>query len=251
MSLFRSILIVLCALSLSACATVVTGEPGGVEKGNPPMPNMQNIGGEYGTMSNVAEYMTDGSVQIFSLDGPPGTPAQSYHQGTAVRMPDGGKPVHEEPNVVVYPLEELYPYPPSYQPGTVPDIQPPSEFKGGFQSPFISGDAGNKIFFNHNSSSLDGKDKEKIRAIAQVHHNGMIHVEGHASNRAEVTDPAQRHMVNLKVSMDRALSVSKELIRDGVPAAAIQTTAWGDTRPAGSEKASRRVEIYNHQHHIN
>ena len=49
--------------------------------------------------------------------------------------------------------------------------------------------------------------------------------------------------------MDRALSVSRELIRGGVPAERIQTTAWGDTKPPvggysmDPEAASRRVEI--------
>ncbi|MBU0859741.1 MAG: OmpA family protein, partial [Alphaproteobacteria bacterium] len=70
-----------------------------------------------------------------------------------------------------------------------------------------------------------------------------------ASSRAEVSDPVERRILNLKMSMDRAFRVSSDLIRSGVPATAIKTTVYGDTRPAGpmdskdGEAASRRVDI--------
>ena len=74
-------------------------------------------------------------------------------------------------------------------------------------------------------------------------------MEGHASTRAEAKDEVQRRIINLKISMDRAMNVMRQLIRDGVPAGAIQVTAHGDRVPpvavpgGDAEAAARRVEI--------
>lgn len=130
-----------CVAALSACATAINGEPGGIEKGNPPAQDIQSTYGYYGSSSNVADYMTDGSVQIFSLDGPPDapTPMQAYQPGPTATMSDGGMPAMQDPNVTVYPLDDMYQpyYPPQgYQPGTVPPIRPPSDMRQDYPSPF-------------------------------------------------------------------------------------------------------------------
>ncbi len=79
----------------------------------------------------------------------------------------------------------------------------------------------------------------------------MITIEGHASRRASTKDPVEARIINLKMSMQRALAVSQELIRKGIPAPSIKTTARGDNQPPQTleqgmsiESASRRVEIF-------
>lgn len=114
------------------------------------------------------------------------------------------------------------------------------------------------IYFGHGSAKLDAKDRaivlELVRSYnlkSNVAADTGIKVQGHASTRAETDDPVTRRIMNLKMSMKRALSVSKALIRAGVPSSKITTVAYGDTRPATTERgdgdketASRRVEVY-------
>lgn len=108
------------------------------------------------------------------------------------------------------------------------------------------------IYFGHDSHDLDSESLEKIARLSKEFDSARgqgINVEGHASVTANYADDIQRKIVNLKISMDRALAVSRELIKQGVPAEAIRVTAWGETRPPRKldgktpEEASRRVEV--------
>ena len=109
-----------------------------------------------------------------------------------------------------------------------------------------------RVYFGHNVTKLTAKDADVVAqlASAQTASHLPLQVEGHASVIARTNDPVRRAIVNLKIAMDRALSVTNALIRDGVPAEAIQTIAFGDTRPSlavdglSEDDASRRVEIY-------
>ena len=109
-----------------------------------------------------------------------------------------------------------------------------------------------RVYFAHNRTRLGPDAQAAIAKIASAHNDNHlpIQVEGHASIQAKIADPVHRAIVNLKVAMDRALSVTNALIQAGVPAAAIQTIAFGDTRPSlavdgkSEEAASRRVEVY-------
>jgi OOP family OmpA-OmpF porin len=113
------------------------------------------------------------------------------------------------------------------------------------------------IYFPHGSAKLDASKKKVIEEVAktqlETNPTSLIEVEGHASTRAQVSDPVERRILNLKMSMDRAFQVSSQLIRDGVPATAIKTTIYGDTHPVAaqnglSEEASnRRVDILTGQ----
>ena len=114
-----------------------------------------------------------------------------------------------------------------------------------------------RIYYGHGATNLSPAGKQVVSEVAQrqtqYNPGGLIAVEAHASNRAEASDPVERRIVNLKTSMDRAYKVSSALMRAGVPATAIRTTAYGDTRPAAAlpgvsaEDASRRVEIFTGQ----
>ncbi len=180
----------------------------------------------------MAQYMSGGSVEVYSLDGAPDMMAQSGAGG----MDDGGRPAINDSSVTVYPFDS------GYAPG-LPPMAPPSTARPDFASPFAAGGPAT-VLFKHNSAGLSSEAKQTIGQVAGSA-AGSVKVEGHASTRSAATDPIERHMVNLKMSMDRALNVSRELIRKGVPAESIETTAFGDTRPASDEAASRRVEIYN------
>ncbi|MCK5284408.1 MAG: OmpA family protein [Alphaproteobacteria bacterium] len=109
-----------------------------------------------------------------------------------------------------------------------------------------------KIYFDHDSSTLDYVDLAQIDLVSRIFdakRDSFLSVEGHASVRANYSDTFQRKMVNLKISMDRALNVAKGLVKKGVPVEAIRTVAWGDARQSvfvdgkDAESASRRVEI--------
>lgn len=106
-----------------------------------------------------------------------------------------------------------------------------------------------RVYFAHDSKSVTPAGKEVLNHIARSYQGGNISVEGHASSRAEQPNTVERKITNLKVSMERAFNVSRTLMKDGVPAAAIETKAYGDTRPPlvgvgmDLESASRRVEI--------
>ncbi len=202
----------------------------------------------------MAREMSNGSVQIYSLDGPaepmaPVPPAAVYPPV----LQDGGVPSPGDPNVIVYPFIEESTYPQEAR----PLLSPPSgqyrplhsPFGGPLQSPapVESHSDASRIYFRHGSSALDEAGMQVINYTALT--GGAIIVSGHASERTETADPIENDIINLKLSMDRAFRVSSALIRDGVPAENIETRAYGDAKPGmpvpGTEReqADRRVEI--------
>ncbi|MCB1652035.1 MAG: OmpA family protein [Alphaproteobacteria bacterium] len=108
------------------------------------------------------------------------------------------------------------------------------------------------VYFDHGSAILNTQGRQKVDGVASRFNvaagRGLL-IEGHASVRANYADAAQRSLVNLKISLDRALAVSRALIERGIPAEAIKTVGWGDARPPmqvegmSAEAAARRVEI--------
>lgn len=202
---------------------------------------------------DMAQYMSGGSVEVFGLDG-----EAIRNDGPYLPADHAGTPYSGDSSVVVYPMDGggadiIAP----------PGMMPPSDAQGGYPSPFAgqgefmpgpqsmlspsdlrSGQPA-RVYFDHNSSAVNEAGRQVVGHVAQSA-SGPLAVEGHASARTEAKDPVARHMTNLKVSMDRALSVSRELMSKGVPAEMIKTSAFGDTRPAlDGEAASRRVEIYS------
>lgn len=228
-------------LMAASCSILLAGCAGGIFGGSDEEVAVEN-NTMYSTTSldaagmptgQMAQYMSGGSVEVYSLDGAPEMTAQSGVAG----MDNGGRPAINDSSVTVYPFEN-----PAYAPG-LPPMMPPSAARQDFSSPFAAGGPAT-VLFKHNSAGLSSEAKQTIGQVAGGA-AGPVKVEGHASTRSAATDPIERHMVNLKMSMDRALNVSRELMRKGVPAESIETTAFGDTRPASDEAASRRVEIYN------
>lgn len=216
------------------------------------------------TFGQTAEEMTGGSVKVYSLDEPAPPPPVAFNDagpGFALQAPDQG--VGTDPNVMVFPIDDTVP-PPVFS--GAPELMPPapevpysSPFPAAAPAPLMLNPPGSvppplmayesgvtvngaQIFFPHGSSRVSGTGKQVIDDIVR-RGGGMIEVVGHASARAEANDPVEKRIVNLKMSMDRAFKVSSALMRSGVPAEAIVTIAHGDTRPAGGEDTSRRVEI--------
>lgn len=108
------------------------------------------------------------------------------------------------------------------------------------------------IHFAHASISLDGRDRQILRQVAQLwrERGGRLRLVGHASSRTDPLD-AQRHAeVNLRISRQRAEAVAAELRQAGVPSDALLVEAVGDRGRVyhefmtTGEAGNRRVEIY-------
>jgi outer membrane protein OmpA-like peptidoglycan-associated protein len=165
---------------------------------------------------------TDSSVMVFSLD-------------------------EAAPRPRAQPRQPVSPYPSGWMPGNDLPSSPHESF--GWAS---SREPVAKIYFRNGSADLTPLMQNLVEQLAADAKSGrMITIEGHASRRASTKDPVEARIVNLKMSMQRALAVSQELIRKGVPAPSIKTTARGDNQPPQTleqgmsiESASRRVEIF-------
>ncbi|MBI4031330.1 MAG: OmpA family protein [Proteobacteria bacterium] len=212
---------------------------------------------EFDNMDTAANYVSNSSVQVFSLDG---AAAGGGPLGVAGPPPtgfgarEGGVTAGTDPSVTVFPFDDGMDARHQEQLGMMPPpMAPMASGREGFASPFgrgpMRGDRKAVVYFSHDSKTVTPASKEKLEQVTKDYGDQMLRVEGHASARAGAKDPVEKHMINLKVSMDRALNVSRELMHKGVPAERIETSAYGDVHPAPAqdgmtgEAASRRVEI--------
>ena len=114
------------------------------------------------------------------------------------------------------------------------------------------GDPVGVVRFKAGSASLSSRERRGLRRIAQAYRKrgGAIRVEGHASSRTRNMDLVQHRMVNFNVSLDRANSVARELVRQGVPEQAVFVGALSDSRPLyyeimpSGDAGNQRVEVY-------
>ncbi len=108
------------------------------------------------------------------------------------------------------------------------------------------------IHFNSGSSRLDVNDLQVLQKVAalQQQSGGTIRVIGHASSRTRSMDPVRHKMVNYTVSVARADSIAKQLVRLGASKRQILVGAVSDTQPKfyevmpSGEAGNRRAEIY-------
>lgn len=241
----RLVGVALISIGLSACETASQDQK--VEISQPMSDTAMKQ-----TYTDTINYKNNGSVQVFSLDEDvqPAPPIDSAYgvgvDSTAPVLPQGeGKPYGGDSSVMVFPLDLDNDSAYSAR-GDIPPMITPHD-----QS--LNADSGAaRIYFSHGAIGVNGAGKEVTSHVANQCRAvgcGIVKVEGHASTRAVAKDEVQRRLINLKVSMDRAMSVSRQLIRDGVSADAIQVTAHGDRVPpvvpygADPEAAARRVEI--------
>lgn len=108
------------------------------------------------------------------------------------------------------------------------------------------------IDFADGSSRISPVNKQVLNQVADkaLNENAKVVVYGHASHRTVTKNILQRILVNLRISNERAINVSAELMKDGVPAADIYTLALFDSRPIvaevdrRTEAINRRAEVY-------
>lgn len=187
---------------------------------------------------------------------------ESVRSGT-LRAPASGVPSAADSSVLLFPVEggvfsatESGRPPARIAPGYLPSDRQNEALvtqRGEDVDPEAPG-APLRIYFDHNSARLGAKAKKALSNVAQkVKGTGgaaAVIVEGHASPRAPMTDPARRETANLKKSLDRAYAVSDTLIRQGVPVESIVTTGYGDGQALSGnrlgrdpESSSRRVDV--------
>ncbi|GIW74858.1 MAG: hypothetical protein KatS3mg103_1380 [Phycisphaerales bacterium] len=77
-----------------------------------------------------------------------------------------------------------------------------------------------------------------------------LEIVGHTDSQPISAATAQRHPTNMHLSAHRAISVRRELVNMGLPAAQIRASGWGEHRPlvpntsTGNTPQNRRVEIF-------
>ena len=218
----------------------------------------------------VATEMSDSQIQLYGLAGDmpqplmagnPKPPLQKSYRGQGVPAADT--------SVTVYPLDESYETAPqNYMPQRLFPATATNEKRIAVPAPVMSnmtaqqrptlqpvqqgdGIVPSRIYFAHDSKNLTESGRNVVEHVAQSYNGQSIAVEGHASSRSEQKTTVERKIMNLRVSMDRALTVSRALMQDGVPAEAIETKAFGDTKPPlvsvgmDPEAAARRVEVFS------
>lgn len=201
-------------------------------------------------LMTMTSKLSGGSVEIFDLED--GSPVYGGRvpSVSSIQMPQG-IPAANDSRVTVYPLDgepSFYGGMPqnwggeaTYSSAGVPPVMPEGSAHG------QNANAAATIYFQHGSSRIGAGDDAKLNQAAEVAKFApvdRIRVEGYASQPTGISDPVESRLINLRQSIKRAEAVSSTLIRKGVPAEKIKTTAWGDTRPSGAGEAQdRRVDV--------
>ena len=108
------------------------------------------------------------------------------------------------------------------------------------------------IYFGNGSSRLSSEDDSILRAVTDIFRRtgGKVRVVGHSSMGSPRFNPAQRELVNYRMSLKRANVVAGGLIRNGIPADSVEVIAEGDRAPVYAETSqigaayNRRAEIF-------
>jgi outer membrane protein OmpA-like peptidoglycan-associated protein len=276
------------AISLTACSYFNTGEDQPVDVSTQQPQQIDLTTGqeiiaqplapvEFNDVAHVIQQSSDGRVQIFPLDDEPvnDTAPQNQSMNDSMEVqPVDAVPLYAQNTVNPYPGVEVFPLDDAMAAITSPrtlDIRTPSnngpvsltpfptadnngmQTGGDFVAMAVPGGAPTMIYFAHDSVTLNQSDLATLSSLADSYKSGAlsqdISVAGHASVQSSISDPVQRKIINLKISMDRAFAVARALIESGIPPERIETKAFGETRPpAPSDKpvevASRRVEIF-------
>jgi outer membrane protein OmpA-like peptidoglycan-associated protein len=102
------------------------------------------------------------------------------------------------------------------------------------------------VLFDSGSIVLKSSAKRTLdqvaRRISNDYSGNTVRVEGHTD-----TDPIKKtkskYQDNEELSAQRALAVERYLVSKGVASRRIYSAAFGPSKPKGTKKASRRVEI--------
>lgn len=101
------------------------------------------------------------------------------------------------------------------------------------------------IRFGDGSSSLGAVERDIVRQLALIHadRGGRIRLVGHASRPAGGMETANQQLVNFNISLDRAVAVAEELIRQGVPRGDVAVEGAGDSQAGSDAAQDRRVDV--------
>ncbi len=120
----------------------------------------------------------------------------------------------------------------------------PGMYNGSFQVATIQ--------FGNGSAHLTPEDVRILREVINIHRQqgGVIRVVGHASSRTRNMVPEKHMAVNNKMSLARADTVGRELLKLGMPGDRLFVGGLSDTQPLyqevmpSGEAGNRRTEIY-------
>lgn len=111
------------------------------------------------------------------------------------------------------------------------------------------------VLFDFNSDQLRPEGEQLLKALVpplQVYlgeRDEMLMVSGFTDNKTIIKGPSQRYADNLELSAQRALTVTRTLIAQGMPRSRVFSAAFGAEQPVASnddEKGralNRRVEM--------
>jgi OOP family OmpA-OmpF porin len=199
----------------------------------------QAIGGLAFPIPGVPGLSVTTEYRFFGMPG-----SETFHgsetvAGVATPMPVDLKVVHQYDHSflvgVRYAFGQIPPAAPAVAPAAAPapPVQPARSYL---------------VFFDWDKATLTDRARQIIREAA----DNSTHVQ---YTRIEVngyTDTSGTPQYNMGLSMRRADAVKAELIKDGVPVAAIATRGFGETHllvatgPGVREPQNRRVEIIIH-----
>ncbi len=108
------------------------------------------------------------------------------------------------------------------------------------------------VTFTQGSSKLSGTARRIIGEVVEMQRQrgGTLHVIGHASSWTGDMNLVRHSMINFGLSLDRANTVARELLRRGIGARGLSIGAMSDTHPLffevmpSGEAGNRRVEIF-------
>jgi len=243
------LLLSLTAISLSGCGYFSDRED--IDVSNMPTVSEQSLNDD--ALNSLINGLEEGEQGVYTPPVPVSDPTPRNAPRFNNRVFDNIN-TSGDPSVIIFPLDgnlNAPALPPRGAPRAIAQmpLTPPAQMGQDFSrgsvntsAPVSSGTMREQIFFKHGSSRLGGGDMRKIANVAN-NTSGAIAVEGHASSRAQTSDPVQSSILNLKESVNRAYAVSKALIQKGVSPDNLTTTAYGDAMPQGSESNQRRVDI--------
>jgi flagellar motor protein MotB len=107
---------------------------------------------------------------------------------------------------------------------------------------------GTDVLFDLGSSKLTPRGKTILGTFAQAQKGQHFRIVGHTDKKPIVRPATQKELdtdTNMELSANRAKAVMGELLTSGVKERQIDSiVGMGSTHPKGSDKDSRRVEIF-------
>lgn len=180
----------------------------------------------------------------------PSAPLREQPQQAPAAEPLG---VAEAPQQVQTPPPSAAPIAGGNQASTGAAVQAsPSASAAGDQQAAEGGEHIANIYFGDGQTQLSQHDQNVVGQVVAIFNDkgGQgVQVVGHSSAAAGTADHTKAGLVNFKVSLDRASAVAAELVRRGIPKAAIQVDARGAAQPLYTEN-TKQAQAYNRRAEI-